>query len=103
MIDQQTFAARHADGAFVVDCREPQEYLAGHIPGAVFVPMSQVTLHLDAIPKGQDVYVVCASGNRSTSVTELLNRMGYSATSVEGGTNAWAADARPLVAGPRAA
>lgn len=102
-IDVTTFASRHADGAVVLDCREPQEYLAGHVPGALFVPMSQVMLHLDQVPKGREVYVVCATGNRSRTVAEILGRLGYDAISVDGGTSAWSGGGRPLVAGPRAA
>lgn len=102
-IDIETFAARHADGAYVIDVREPMEYLAGHVPGAELVPMSRITSYLDRLPRDREVFVICQSGNRSLSMTSLLERMGIQAVNVEGGTSAWAARGRPVVAGARAA
>ena len=84
------FAAAHGDGAFVVDVREPGEYLGGHVPGAMLVPMGQLPSRLTELPKGKPIYVICASGNRSLSMTSLLIRAGHEAYSVSGGTEAWA-------------
>jgi rhodanese-related sulfurtransferase len=102
-IDITAFAARHADGAYVIDVREPMEYLAGHVPGAELVPMSRITSYLDRLPKDREVLVICQSGNRSLSMADLLVRFGINAISVDGGTSAWAAGGRPIVAGARAA
>lgn len=102
-IDITTFAARHADGAYVIDVREPMEYLAGHVPGAELVPMSRITSYLDRLPKDREVLVICQSGNRSLSMADLLVRFGINAISIDGGTSAWAAGGRPIVAGARAA
>ena len=41
-IDQVTFAARHADAPLVVDVREPDEYAAGHVPGARLIPVDKI-------------------------------------------------------------
>ena len=38
-VDLEAFAAAHADGATVIDVREPGEYVGGHVPGAVLMPM----------------------------------------------------------------
>ncbi|HET6968997.1 MAG TPA: rhodanese-like domain-containing protein [Ornithinibacter sp.] len=102
-IDITTFAARHADGAFTLDVREPAEYVAGHVPGAVLVPMSRITSMLAEIPKDRTVHVICQSGNRSRSMADLLCAIRVDAVSVDGGTSAWAAGGRPLVRGPKAA
>ncbi len=98
-----TLIARHADGAFVLDVREPGEYLAGHVPGAVLAPMSHITSSLDPVPRDRVVHVICQSGNRSRSMADLLVRLGYDAVSVDGGTAAWVAAGRPVVRGPLAA
>lgn len=97
----ETFAAAHAEGAFVVDVREPGEYVGGHVPGAVLVPMAQLPSRLDELPKGLPVYVICASGNRSLSMTSFLVRAGFDAYSVAGGTSGWARAGRPVVRGTR--
>jgi rhodanese-related sulfurtransferase len=102
-IDITTLAVRHADGAFVLDVREPHEYLAGHVPGAVLAPMSRITSSLADVPRDRTIHVICQSGNRSRSVADLLVRLGYEAVSVDGGTSAWASSGRPVVQGPRAA
>ena len=102
-IDIQTLATRHADGAFVLDVREPGEYVTGHVPGAVLAPLSRVTTVLGSIPKDRPVHVICQSGNRSRAVVDLLSGMGYDALNVEGGTSAWATAGHPVVTGPQAA
>ena len=97
----ESFAAAHADDAVVVDVREPGEYVAGHVPGAVLVPMGQLPSRLHELPKGLPVYVICASGNRSLSMTSFLVRAGFDAYSVAGGTSGWARAGRPVVHGTR--
>src|SRR5690348_6183395 len=41
-VSLDAFAAAHADGACVIDVREPGEYVGGHVPGAVLMPMGQL-------------------------------------------------------------
>ncbi|WP_435771411.1 rhodanese-like domain-containing protein [Nocardioides sp. SYSU DS0651] len=86
-------------GAAVIDVREPGEYAAGHVPGAALMPMTQLTARLGELDKTLPVYVVCASGNRSSAMTDLLVAAGFDAYSVVGGTTAWARSGRPLETG----
>lgn len=102
-VDLATFAARRRDGATVIDVREPHEYLAGHVPGAELVPMSQIPDRAAGLPRGVPVYVICASGNRSLAATNYLTRAGVDAWSVAGGTGAWQRAGRPVVRGAHAA
>lgn len=97
--DVETLAAAHP-GAVVVDVREPGEYVRGHVPGAVNIPLSQVGGRLGEVPQGA-VFVVCASGNRSKAATSLLRRAGRDAASVAGGTVGWQRSGRPLTTGAR--
>lgn len=101
-IDVNTFAAAHADGALVLDVRESYEYVAGHVPGAQLLPLAHVHAQLGELPKGERVYVICASGNRSKTAATWLRTAGIDAISVAGGTGGWAAQGRPVVSGPRA-
>ena len=98
----EELAAARADGAPVVDVREPGEYVGGHVPGAVLVPMSRLASRVGELDASRPVYVICASGNRSRAMADLLVRLGYDARSVDGGTSAWQASGRPLVTGARA-
>ncbi len=101
-VDLQAFAAAHADGAFVIDVREPFEYVGGHVPGAQLMPMGQVPQRVAELPTSEPVYVICASGNRSLTVSSWLRSRGVSAYSVAGGTGGWRAQGRPVVRGAHA-
>jgi thioredoxin 1 len=94
------FAAAHAEGATVIDVREPMEYRAGHVPGAILLPLGQLPQKLQEIPSGDPVFVICASGNRSLQATDFLRSNGIEAYSVCGGTGMWAANGREIVTGP---
>ncbi|WP_116111865.1 rhodanese-like domain-containing protein [Austwickia chelonae] len=92
-------AQAHAEAATVVDVREPNEYAAGHVPGAITAPLSRLADHLSEIPSDGVIYVICASGNRSKAATTLLMDAGHDAVSVQGGTNGWVQLGRPVVQG----
>lgn len=100
-IDVRELAAAHRRGALVLDVREPGEYVAGHVPGAKLMSLRQVAGRLDELPRGERIYVICASGNRSRGVADRLAGIGLEAYSVRGGTSAWQAAGYPLVRGPR--
>lgn len=93
------FVAGYDETTVVVDVREAAEYVAGHVPGAIFAPMSRIALHLAGLPRDRTVHVVCASGNRSGSMADLMAAQGIDAVSVDGGTEAWIAAGRPVVTG----
>ena len=101
-IDLPTFVHAHAAGALVLDVREPYEYVNGHVPGARLMPMPHVHARMPEVPRGEPVYVICASGNRSYTAAGWLRNAGIDAISVAGGTGGWAAYGRPLVHGPHA-
>jgi rhodanese-related sulfurtransferase len=86
-----------APDCVLLDVREDDEWAAGHAPGAVHVPMSQLAGRLDDLPSPDaTVYVVCRAGGRSARVTAYLNSNGWDAVNVEGGMQAWEAAGRPL-------
>lgn len=96
-IDQNTFAARIADGdAVVLDVREAREYRPGHVPGAQNLPLSVLPARLPELSKDQPVYVICQAGGRSAQATALMRAVGIDATSVAGGTGAWIEAGRPV-------
>ena len=101
-VDVNSFSAAHADGALVLDVREPHEYEAGHVPGARLVPLSLVPDVARDMPTGQPIYVICQSGNRSWVAAQHLDRHGRDARSVRGGTSGWIGAGRPVVRGVRA-
>lgn len=64
-------------GAYLIDVREVSEYEAGHIPGAVNIPIRELTSNLGAIPLDGPVFVYCASGYRAAMSTSALHMLGY--------------------------
>ena len=80
-----------AAGAMLLDVREPEEWLEGHAPGAVHVPMSDVQDRLAELPKDRLVVAICRSGSRSRAVAALLAAEGYDVVNAVGGMQAWQA------------
>lgn len=99
-VDLQALVAAHRDGAFVVDVREPEEYVGGHVPGAVLIPLRDVPTRLGELPKERPVYVICRSGNRSLTAADWMAAAGVDARSVAGGTSAWIEAGGRVVSGP---
>lgn len=99
--DLSQLAVAYADGATVVDVREPHEYVRGHVPGALLIPLGELPRRTGDVPRRGPVYVICASGKRSRSGAEVLQSAGVEAISVDGGTDGWIADGREYVTGSR--
>jgi rhodanese-related sulfurtransferase len=98
-VDVAQLAAALNQGAVVVDVRERGEYAQVHVPGAVLIPMGQLTARMSELDKTAPVYVVCATGNRSSAMTDLLRAAGFEAYSVSGDTQAWVASGRAVGVG----
>jgi rhodanese-related sulfurtransferase len=101
-IDLGGFAAAYEHGATVLDVRNPDEYVGGHVPGAVLIPLGELADRQDEIPVAEPLYVICAAGGRSLTAAHALVEAGYAAVSVAGGTNGWIERGGPVVPGPEA-
>ncbi len=76
--------------AKVVDVREPHEYEAGHVPGAVSIPQAELALKLADLPKDTELLVVCQGGTRSLRAAKFLRQVGFDkVTNLSGGTSGW--------------
>ena len=80
----------------LVDVRTTGEFMSGHIPGAVNIPLDQLQRRLDEVPMNSPVVVVCASGNRSQEGARILSQAGHSAYNLQGGTMVWMMNGLPL-------
>jgi hydroxyacylglutathione hydrolase len=80
----------NGDCPTVVDVREPWEYRQGHVPGAILIPLGQLSARVNELNPEKPVAVICASGNRSQSAAALLGQKGFKTVyNVSGGTGAW--------------
>jgi rhodanese-related sulfurtransferase len=98
-IDVEELARLQTDGVHVVDVRGPDEYRAGHVPGARLLPMDEVPERIEEIPAGETVYFVCGGGGRSHRVCEYLAAQDFDVVNVAGGTRGWIAAGHPVVTG----
>ncbi len=98
-IDVEELAERLAEGVVVIDVREADEYDSGHVPGALFVPLSELEQRVDEVPSGEPVLVICKSGGRSMRACNYLAPLGRHVTNIAGGTMAWIDSGRDVVTG----
>lgn len=85
-------------GALLLDVREDYEWDAGHVAGAVHIPLGQVAERADELPGSRQVVVVCRSGVRSAQAAAFLTASGVDAVNLAGGMRAWAAAGLPFEA-----
>lgn len=88
--------ARRLGAVRVLDVRWQEEWDAGHIDGAVHIPLDELDDRAGDLTGGPWV-TVCRSGNRSADAAGTLRDTGLDADSLDGGLEAWAAGGRPLV------
>lgn len=78
------------DGAKLVDVRSPGEFAAGHIDGAINVPVQELANRTGEVgDKTKPVVVYCASGMRSASAAGMLRRAGFAEVHDLGGMSRW--------------
>ncbi|WP_208304040.1 rhodanese-like domain-containing protein [Dermatophilus congolensis] len=76
-------------GALVIDVREIDEWVAGHVVGARHVPLSELPDRLSELPQQEQLFIVCRSGGRSARAVAFLSGCGFDAVNIAGGTWAW--------------
>ena len=97
-VSVQDMAAGLAEGALVLDVREPFEYADAHVEGTVLVPLATVAARAGEFPKDEPVFVFCRSGNRSLVAAQALVDAGVvDVRNVDGGIIAWHGAGLPLV------
>lgn len=78
------------DGARLVDVRTPGEFNAGHLPGAVNVPLQELGARLKQLgAKEKPVVLYCASGSRSSMAMSVLKNAGFQQVFNLGGMGRW--------------
>jgi rhodanese-related sulfurtransferase len=77
-------------GMMLLDVRSDKEYVQGHIPGAVHVPLADIGDKVKKLKKDKDLVVYCRSGNQSIWAIKRLMGMGYkNLYNLKGGYSAW--------------
>ncbi len=92
-------AAMKAGTIALFDVRTPGEYAEGHVPGAINIPLDQLSVRMSELEPHKDapVYLICASGGRSGRAQTQLASAGFAQPiNVTGGTREWQALGKPL-------
>ncbi|MFM9181664.1 MAG: rhodanese-like domain-containing protein, partial [Phycisphaerales bacterium] len=87
-VSVQAASDRRGD-MFVLDVRNSSEYATAHLDGAHSLPYTRLMPRLAEVPRDRPILVHCAKGGRSAAATAMLRRLGYDATNVAGGFEAW--------------
>ena len=103
LIDTDELARRAENGAnpLVLDVRDADEFAAGHIPGSVHIPYTELVDRLGELPRDRPIAAVCSGGKRSGLAASILQREGFG-TVVHvghGGVGTWQRDGRPVETG----
>ncbi|WP_313235289.1 rhodanese-like domain-containing protein [Sporosarcina ureae] len=89
-VDLEDIEALQKEGALVMDVREVDEYNEGHIVSAINMPLSQLQNGERAdLDKDQKYVIVCRSGSRSQTASEILFEEGYDVINVSEGMSTW--------------
>jgi phage shock protein E len=86
---------------FVLDVRTPEEYAAGHLPGAVNIPHGELAARIAELAgaRERDIVVYCRTGVRSAAALEVLGKAGFERLyHLKGDYTRWSEEKRPVVA-----
>jgi rhodanese-related sulfurtransferase len=86
-----------AGGAQLIDVRQDYEWEAGHIDGAVHIPLEQLPAESARIDRERAIVFQCRTGSRSAFAADLFRQSGYDAYNLDGGLQAWVAEDREIV------
>ncbi len=106
MVGRDQLLARVRSGdAVVVDLRPAEEYEAGHIVGAISIPLAELETHLSELPAGVEIVAYCRGPYCALAPqgVALLQRAGRRARRLEDGFPEWRRAGLPVVTGPRPA
>ena len=86
----------------IIDVREPDEYAAGHLAGAINLPRGLLEFKLSGTPalepRGLNVVLYCKTSGRAALAANTMQNMGYlNVVSIAGGYDAWVGAGKPTV------
>ncbi|MDE0845373.1 MAG: rhodanese-like domain-containing protein [Actinomycetota bacterium] len=99
-ISVNELAQKLLNGAFLIDVRELDEWIAERVPEVPLIPLGEITDRLADFPKEGEVFIICRSGARSATACQFLRSNDVNAINVAGGTLAWIASGQDVASGP---
>jgi rhodanese-related sulfurtransferase len=74
--NQEEIANVIKNNAYLVDVRSKMEFSMGSVPGAVNIPVEDISKHIATLKKKENIVVFCRSGSRSGMAKNILNQNG---------------------------
>ncbi len=82
----------------IIDVREPEEFVTGHIPNAQLIPMPKIMSHEVSLSRDEEIVLVCRTGRRTTQIIYALQKEGYrNLANMDGGMVSWEEAGLPAV------
>ncbi len=88
-VEFEELANKEKDSYDIIDVRDEDSFLYGHIPGAINIPEDDIYEWSKNYPKEKTMYVCCKLGKTSIDVVKTLREQGIQAYSLKGGYFAW--------------
>ena len=101
-VDRRQLLKRAREGvATVLDVRPKEEYMAGHISGAISIPLGELQKRLKDLPRDQEIVAYCRGPYCVLAVqaVEMLRKKGFRAIRLEDGVSDWRARGLPVAVG----
>jgi rhodanese-related sulfurtransferase len=87
----------HREQVQLLDVREPFEWEAGRIEGAVHIPLQELLDgRMEGLDRSRPVVIYCRTANRSEVAGLMLEARGFDVSVIEGGSEAWVAEGLPF-------
>jgi rhodanese-related sulfurtransferase len=90
--EAQSIIEANPDETVVVDVRRDDEWVTGHVSGAIHIPIDDLPDRIDEVPRDKKVLFICAAGVRSGLACEVAASMGFDSENlynIEDGTPSW--------------
>lgn len=95
MLGEEAWSARGS--VQFLDVREFYEFDAGHIEGALHIPLRMLPSRFESLHRDRTIVVACQIGQRSDLAADFLRQRGFDAHNLEGGMTLWASNGLPFV------
>ena len=94
-LEPATAQTRVKSGAIILDVRSPLERKAQFIANSKTIPLNELSLKWESLPKDTEIICQCASGGRSQQASLFLASKGFKVSNLRGGIAAWKASGLP--------
>lgn len=88
-IDSKTAKENQKNGYKIIDIRDKNSYRAGHIKGALNIPLAELNSRLNELDKESNYMVICYVGGSSKTASKILYKAGYNVQNISGGMKHW--------------